>query len=1283
MSVLTGHEPLTSGEDEENPPEDVHPAEAERDCAAKLREEMVVAVGAKLTAIGSNAESFFPVGAAQFAPGGKAAGVAAMATRLAAEATRAFFDQDLLAAARQLLAGAKGSFGLLLSHSLDAGAEGEVVMAARGQTMSAAVYPHLNIVLWGSEASATKAGMTMPMKHPTTKGWNEAGPVCCPDAFRFDLDAVNGEVLLLRWGADVPEEDKTQKPWAPPLKPGSLGRGATSNDLYTWSTRGASAKQRAKAKGAAPKRGGVGCVNSGLESEYQFTKAVGSDNRLSTYSPAQAAPKGTVCLLSGGQLLSGFEIMRYGEGRLRLVGYNKVEGQQRKPFWPRVVRLHNNPLIMPLSPRVKDPVGQDLVDLPGVLERIVDDWDDPSDSLNRITAWTFVNKLKARLRMYAAGEHDGSVDLLITGCEVSLWMGEQFAADLHTAFPQLSVLTLSANKVLGLLGQTFPVPQAGFQFTAQSFNLRKSIVLIITHSGGTFASLNCANLLAAFTTDIFAVTSEWDTQVAAAVRAHNMPGRGSWNFASFVFTTFAGSRPAEPCSLSVAATHQLLTQLLLYVMYYFPYFMPKEGGLGGSRYFREEVQELSDLNRSHLKSVREIVGQPPVPGVVKSSKDTAIGSSLRAQGRRWAQHVLEAPWSWIASFCYIVVTVTAGATPLSAIVGAIHAAASSDAEVPAGANATTCEGAAEAELPGWLNHLRGFVDAIIYAFLPWWTTVLIRLVQGRPWLHRVAGRSVLIGDIPWVSQAVEAYASKLFALTYSITGVSFASANPADHLVHRHTHRVVRGALLAVGRPDGRLNALTSAESTVCLSVNQASSIQNFGVTCESITIGHNPFKLPLSQANLVLPTLRPKFLCEAELEAMAAKQSGAQPALKKAVTKVATVETLNGGSPPKRRLSLKDAVKVVAAEEAAKAEKDAAKKLKEAALAEAEAEAAAAAAAEARPDRSPMFLRKLGSKNKLSRSAGQIGGEENARDGSPPSGKVKSFRSAAVLAKSKSSGGMQPAKSVGAMMGMMADILNEDSLALQVEEGEHTNERPPMFDKIPSLEQPFLGAWMARHPRFRGKNTGALMHAQLDVQVPALIRTRGERPSPQPAIGPRPHAFARTRAVAVRDALRLAAALRRLCGSLPRHGTGGAGLLDRRLPRPARLRHVTHAVHHAHRHHCLARLRIGRAGADGRTRARLDATKRSQDHAAQCEILASIYQDQEGDQQQPRKLRVSLQVSLSAFVPKRSRGGGAGAGAFLGGDWAAPAAPAKAQVERHAGRLRIPLGERGHPRSR
>ena len=89
------------------------------------------------------------------------------------------------------------------------------------------------------------------------------------------------------------------------------------------------------------------------------------------------------------------------------------------------------------------------------------------------------------------------------------------------------------------------------------------------------------------------------------------------------------------------------------------------------------------------------------------------------------------------------------------------------------------------------------------------------------------------------------------------------SANPADHLVHRHTHRVVRGSLLAVGRPDGRANSLTTAEAAAALAVSQASSIQNLGVTCESITIGHSLFKLPLSAAHHILPTVRPPFLCE------------------------------------------------------------------------------------------------------------------------------------------------------------------------------------------------------------------------------------------------------------------------------------------------------------------------------------------------------------------------------------------------------------------------------------
>ena len=114
--------------------------------------------------------------------------------------------------------------------------------------------------------------------------------------------------------------------------------------------------------------------------------------------------------------------------------------------------------------------------------------------------------------------------------------------------------------------------------------------------------------------------------------------------------------------MSVAATHQLLTQLLLYLMYYFKYFLPEETALGGSSYVVQEVQELEALNRQHLTAVEEA-----------AASTSAVGRSLRAQGRRWAQHVLEGPISQIMLAVYIMATVTAGATPLSAAAAAVGA----------------------------------------------------------------------------------------------------------------------------------------------------------------------------------------------------------------------------------------------------------------------------------------------------------------------------------------------------------------------------------------------------------------------------------------------------------------------------------------------------------------------------------------------------------------------------------------------------------------------------------
>lgn len=289
----------------------------------------------------------------------------------------------------------------------------------------------------------------------------------------------------------------------------------------------------------------------------------------------------------------------------------------------------------------------------------------------------------------------------------------------------------------------------------------------------------------------------------------------------------------------------------------------------------EEAQELAELNRINLSAISDIIGGPAETADGKLEiVETEVSQQLREQGRRWADHVLEGPISWIMSAIYICVTVIYGATPLSALLDAVHTWVDpAEATIPeldvfnytnvsdalfdalqgGGVTGPTAEavmleaaralaragrgdevlGEAESDVWSTIGYIVAAVDSMVYLFLPWWTTVLIRLLQGRPWLHRVAGRAVLIGDVPWVAQSIEAYASKLFALAYKNAQISVASGNPADHLVHRHTHRVVRGCLLAVGRPDGRLNALTSAENTVCLSLNQASSIQNYGVTCE------------------------------------------------------------------------------------------------------------------------------------------------------------------------------------------------------------------------------------------------------------------------------------------------------------------------------------------------------------------------------------------------------------------------------------------------------------------
>jgi hypothetical protein len=541
-------------------------------------------------------------------------------------------------------------------------------------------------------------------------------------------------------------------------------------------------------------------------------------------------------------------------GQVAAILFQESKATTRDPqIYHRMTRLSRNRLIKPLREESSDLVLSDIRDIPTVCRAIQDDWDVKSacTSLNRLTAFNLSRCLRDRLDAHVAGTVSSrAVDILVTGCEVSLWLAEQFASDLRGSFPKLRTMAISSNKILGLYGQDIALPSFGFPFSPKTHYLHDTIVIIVSHSGGTFAPLSCSNLLTSTTKNIFVVTSEWDTQIGKQLRAMDaLDNNGEeYLFNSRIFSTEVGMRPAEPCSVSVAATHQLLTNLFEYIGVLILSEKLYRSATAAT-ISEHDLEVLEKCNRDNILALTEIVGANRLGCVLDSAKNIAE-HELRRAGDIWAEHILEVTRAYIMTFAYIFTTVTTGYPLVYAIA------------YTAGLDSSS----------RWVYLVRS-LDAAIYFWLPQINVIIIRLIQRRNLLHRMVGRSVVIGDIPWVAQAGEAFLSKIFACSYSIAGISVHSGNPSDHLVHRMTHRVVRGALLVCGRPDGRLSALASAESAVCLSVNQASSIQSLGGTCESITIGHNPFQLPLTSKGIFLKRKRPLFLCERMLVEADAKE--------------------------------------------------------------------------------------------------------------------------------------------------------------------------------------------------------------------------------------------------------------------------------------------------------------------------------------------------------------------------------------------------------------------------
>ena len=108
-------------------------------------------------------------------------------------------------------------------------------------------------------------------------------------------------------------------------------------------------------------------------------------------------------------------------------------------------------------------------------------------------------------------------------------MGEQFASDMQLVFPNLRVAAISANKVIGVLGNARgAVASTGFSFCRMTTRLDRTIVVALSHSGQTFPSLHATAILEKQCPGrVFVVTGSFDSKMAAVVGQKMDPGAPS------------------------------------------------------------------------------------------------------------------------------------------------------------------------------------------------------------------------------------------------------------------------------------------------------------------------------------------------------------------------------------------------------------------------------------------------------------------------------------------------------------------------------------------------------------------------------------------------------------------------------------------------------------------------------------------------------------------------------------------------------------------------------------
>eukprot|EP00931_Biecheleriopsis_adriatica_P112438 TRINITY_DN8706_c0_g1_i16.p1 TRINITY_DN8706_c0_g1~~TRINITY_DN8706_c0_g1_i16.p1 ORF type:complete len:1587 (+),score=310.50 TRINITY_DN8706_c0_g1_i16:111-4871(+) len=772
-----------------------------------------------------------------------------MLDRFANAAIAAFRDNDPLVATSVFLCHADGTFGLSVTCTLW---PQKVVLAAKGQPMSLAFGGHIHgghpqVAFWSSEPRAL----------------GSAGDSKSPAVARYDLDDQFGEVLEVSIesphnaaaeGVIEPEfQHVKEKHLESPLEarlPIRKPPAPLSDDDALGEAFAVRIGER-----TAPDRSDV------QEVHYDVTCV--DEVRLST--SVMELPQ-HILMIRG---------LRYSKEMSGAAWQSEPLSQES--FHAGLMEIggpvaQNQSMLMLERKKVcKDIVAADLDEIPRIIREIDYNWSDEK-SLNVRSAQLFAELLLSS----KVGARRQQIDVLVFGVESSLWMAQQFCADLTRLFPHLRAVAMSSNVVLGLLqGGPGHVNPSNWTYGQGSFKVgRETLCLAVSHSGTSYATIWAARYLGLRSERVFGMSSSFDCLLARSIGQAPMEP-----FTNRLFSTLVGIRPAEAATVATVAMQHTLSYLLLSCTaqatgYRIPSLMecsrkelvegldsvqsaPQDFGESSmnssvfhvrvNRHCAATTADVRDMHRLLLTLYYGATASCGVDGHGnKSELDTH--NQLKLTGHKWSHHITESYWATFIPAAYVLITVTAGIPPVTTV-GQQIADASMGEEVI---------------LEAWLLWLLRALDALVYTFLPIIVAVIHRKLTGRRLWMRFTTRTLLVLESTMNYKLLRAYVSKLMALSWRFATLSVVGQNGCDHFVHEYTHKAQSDVLLAVGLTDGRLPSLASSESSVLMSVQQAKFIKGKGRGIEPYVLGHNPWTRQGLFAHVVkLPTSRLRFASE------------------------------------------------------------------------------------------------------------------------------------------------------------------------------------------------------------------------------------------------------------------------------------------------------------------------------------------------------------------------------------------------------------------------------------